>query len=48
MLDTLTNTIAESVIVAELPWATAVARRGDRVYVANMGSDRLSVIDTTT
>ena len=47
MINTATNTVAKTIQVGSSPSAVAVSPNGTRVYVANTGSNTVSVIDTT-
>ncbi len=47
VIDTATNTVTATVIVESSPTGVAVSPDGSRVYVANLGSNMVSVIDAT-
>jgi YVTN family beta-propeller protein len=48
VIDTSTNTVAETVGVGDSPWGVAITPDGTRAYVANNGSNAVSVIDMTS
>ncbi|MCB1905249.1 MAG: beta-propeller fold lactonase family protein, partial [Gammaproteobacteria bacterium] len=44
VIDTATNTVADTVAVGDRPYGVAVNPAGTRVYVTNNNSDNVSVI----
>jgi YVTN family beta-propeller protein len=48
VIDTATNTVADSIVVGSLPWGVAITPDGAFAYVTNTGSANVSVIDTVT
>lgn len=48
VIDTLTNTVIDTITVGQSPWGIAITPDGTRAYVANSSSNTISVIDTST
>ena len=47
VIDIANNTVTATVPVGTSPWGVAVSPDGSKVYVANNGSNDISVINTT-
>lgn len=47
VIDTSSNTVADTITVGAAPDGLAVSADGRRAYTANFNSDTVSVIDTT-
>ena len=48
IIDTVTDTVKEMVLVGKAPWGVAVNPAGTKVYVTNNDDGTVSVIDTST
>ena len=44
----LTNAVVSTILVGSAPFGVAISPNGARLYVTNLGSDSVSVIDTAT
>jgi YVTN family beta-propeller protein len=48
VIDTINNTVTNTIHVGSMPWGVTVTPDGSKVYVTNLGSNTVSVINTAT